>query len=158
MSEARTYRAIKRGQTPDGVWHEPGDMFTTDAPEGNWMQPLDEQGRPIEKEKKAPPASAGAVDVDTLIEDARLEVRQRAQSVMDDMRKDFDEKLQAEKARADNAEKLLGEAKAEHDKLIGDADAATDKATQRAEVAEKERDSLKADLDKAKAALAKATK
>lgn len=42
-----SYRAIRRGQTPDGVWHEPGDVFSTDARKGMWMEALD----PEEEEK-----------------------------------------------------------------------------------------------------------
>lgn len=42
-----TYRALLRGQTPDGLWHDPGAVFDTDAPKGRWMElidPLDHDG------------------------------------------------------------------------------------------------------------------
>lgn len=150
MSGAVSYRAIARGQTPDGVWHEPGALFTTDAPEGAWMQPLDEQGRPIPKEGKQVAPAAGASE--EALDAVRREVTEQAKVVFDQMRDDFDEKLRAETVRADDAEKAFSDYKGEAEQLLRDADAATDKATQRAEAAEKERDALKADADKAKTA------
>lgn len=147
---AVTYRAITRGQTPDGVWHDAGALFTTDAPEGGWMQPLDEQGRPIPKEKKQPAPRPGANDEAIAI--IRQEIADKAKIIIAGMQDDFDAKLKAETARADAAEKALSDYKAEAEQLLRDADASTDKATQRAEAAEKERDALKADAEKAKAA------
>lgn len=41
------YKALIRGQTPDGTWHSPGSVFDTDAPPGKWMEaiaPLDHDG------------------------------------------------------------------------------------------------------------------
>ena len=147
---AVTYRAITRGQTPDGVWHDAGALFTTDAPEGGWMQPLDEQGRPIEKEKKKPAPRPGSND--EVIAAARKEISEKAKAIIADMQDDFDAKLKAETDRANAAEKALSDYKADAEKLLSAADAATDKATQRAEAAEKERDALKAEAEKAKAA------
>lgn len=37
----RRYRALLRGQTPDGTWRKPGEEFVTDAPKGAWMEALD---------------------------------------------------------------------------------------------------------------------
>lgn len=147
MGELKTYRAREAGYVDDRYVTE-GEEFTTAKPKGKWMALLDDKGNEVPEPEDVPKADL----LTEAVAAKEVEIRQRAQSVMDDMRKDFNEKLRAEKARADDAEKLLGEAKAEHEKLIGDADAATDKATQRAEAAEKERDALKVDLEKAKAA------
>lgn len=41
------FKALIRGQTPDGTWHSPGSVFETDAPQGKWMEaigPLDHDG------------------------------------------------------------------------------------------------------------------
>lgn len=138
MSGAVTYRAITRGQTPDGVWHDAGAMFTTDAPEGDWMQPLDDDGRPIAKEKRPVVTKASLREVD--VAEIRKEISEKAKAILDDMRTDFDAKLKAETERADAAEKQLAS-----------ADEAADKATQRADAAEKERDALKAEVEKLKA-------
>ncbi len=150
MSEARTYRAITRGQTPDGVWHDTGALFTTDAPEGGWMQPLDDQGRPIEKEKKQPAPRPGANDDAIAI--IRQEIADKAKIIIAGMQDDFDAKLKAETDRANAAEKALSDYKADAEKLLAEADTAADNATQRAEAAEKERDALKADAEKGKTA------
>lgn len=150
MSGAVSYRAIMRGQTPDGVWHEPGAQFTTDAPEGAWMQPLDAKGNPIAKEKPQAVVNAGANEA--ALEAVRREVTEKAQVVFDQQRTDFEQKLQAETARADDAEKQLSEAKAGFEKQLSESDTALDKATQHIVDVEKERDALKAEVEKLKAA------
>ena len=146
---AVTYRAIARGQTPDGVWHDAGSMFTTDAPEGDWMQPLDDAGQPIAKEKRQPAPRPGSSDA------IRKEIADKAKVIIADMQDDFDAKLKAETARADGAVEDLSKLKAEAEKGLIDAAEAADKATQRAEAAEKERDALQAEIAKLKATPAK---
>ena len=48
-----SYRALHRGQTPDGTWHQPGDTFETDAPQGAWMELLETKQEPSPKAKGA---------------------------------------------------------------------------------------------------------
>lgn len=33
------YRATLRGESPRGVWHEPGDVFEHEGTPGKWMEP-----------------------------------------------------------------------------------------------------------------------
>ncbi|KQN09817.1 hypothetical protein ASE85_02460 [Sphingobium sp. Leaf26] len=147
MSELKTYRARERGYVDDRMVEE-GETFTTAKPKGKWMAELDDKGNEIPDPEPEPP-----VDVTSeAVAAAQLEIRERAQAVVDKMRTDFDDSLKAEKARADNAEKLLSDAKAESEKLLTEADAAIDKATQRAEAAEKEVEALKAEIAKLKTA------
>lgn len=146
---AVTYRAISRGQTPDGVWHDAGSMFTTDAPEGDWMQPLDDAGQPIAKEKRQPAPRPGSLDA------IRKEISDKAKVIIADMQDDFDGRLKAESDRANAAEDELSKLKASAtEKGLIDAEAAA-MATQRAETAEKERDALQAEIAKLKATPAK---
>lgn len=110
MKSAVSYLALSRGQTPDGIWHEAGSIFTTDAEEGAWMQPLDEDGRPIEKAKpKREPKLSG----DAAIEAARREVGELAQQHIDGLTADHEAKLKEQTDRADAAEKLLNDAATE---------------------------------------------
>lgn len=150
MSGAASYRAITRGQTPDGVWHDAGALLTTDAPEGAWMQPLDAKGNPIPKEKKQPVAAGTASE--EALKAVRREVTEKAQVVFDQMRAGFEQKLKAEKSRADDAEKQLSEAKVGFEKQLSESDTVLDKATQHIAEVEKERDALKAEVEKLKAA------
>ena len=137
MSEMRTYRARERGYVDDRMVEE-GEVFTTTAPKGRWMALLDDKGSEL---ADPDPAPASTVDANAeAIEAVRRELTEKAQAIIDEMRKDFDAKLKAETDRADAAEKQLGS-----------ADEATDKATQRAEAAEKEREALKAEVEKLKA-------
>lgn len=78
----KSYLAMSLGQTPDGVWHQAGSRFETDAPEGDWMQPIDKDGKPIAKKAKATKVKPTAEQSDA---------------------------IKAEKDRADAAEKLLDE-------------------------------------------------
>lgn len=118
MSGAVSYRALMRGQTPDGTWHDAGSVFTTDAPEGVWMQPLDEKGQPIPKAEK-PPAGKKAFDQNA-IDDARREVADAAQKHIDGLVEDHGKKLKAETDRADDAEKARDDARAQVEKLEGE--------------------------------------
>lgn len=34
----KTYRALCRGECPVGVWRNSGDIFSTAAPKGKWME------------------------------------------------------------------------------------------------------------------------
>jgi hypothetical protein len=49
------YRALARGQSADGTWRQPGEVFETDAPVGKWMEPLDEP-KSVKTAKAAKPA------------------------------------------------------------------------------------------------------
>lgn len=135
MSEMRTYRARERGYVDDRMVEE-NEVFTTTAPKGKWMALLDDKGNELPDPEPAPPVDASAEAIETV----RRELTEKAKAIIDDMRKDFDAKLKAETERADAAEKQLA-----------GADEAADKATQRAEAVEKERDALKAELEKLKA-------
>lgn len=39
------YRAILRGESPRGVWHEPGETFEHEGKPGKWMEPVDGSSR-----------------------------------------------------------------------------------------------------------------
>lgn len=146
MDEIKTYRAREPGYVDD-AYIEAGATFSTSKPKGKWMAELDDKGNELPDPEPELP-----VDVTSeAVAAAQLEIRERAQVVMDQMRTDFDESLKEEKTRADHAEKLLSDAKAESEKLLTEADAAIDKATQRADAAEKEVDALKAEIAKLKA-------
>lgn len=152
MGEPKTYRAREAGYVDDGYVEE-GVKFTTDKPKGKWMALLDKDGNELpdpEPEKKADPSEA--------VEAVRREVTEKAQVVFDQMRADFEQKLKAETARADDAEKQLSEAKAGFEKQLSESDSVLDKATQHIADVEKERDALKAEVDKLKAAPATKTK
>jgi hypothetical protein len=150
MGEIKTYRAREAGYVDDRFVEE-GETFTTASPKGKWMALLDKDGNelPDPEPEKKPDTSAEAIEA------VRREVTEKAQVVFDQMRSDFEDKLKAETSRADNAEKLLGEARADFEKQLAEADTATDKAAARADAAEKERDALKAELEKHKASPAK---
>ncbi|WP_333883819.1 hypothetical protein [Sphingobium yanoikuyae] len=150
MDKLNTYRARERGYVDDRMVEE-GETFTTAAPKGTWMALLDEKGNEVpdpEPEPKADPSEA--------IEAVRREVTEKAQVVFEQQRADFEQKLAAEKARADDAEKQLSEAKAGFEKQLSESDTVLDKATQHIAEVEKERDALKAEVEKLKAAPAKA--
>ena len=149
MGEIKTYRAREAGYVDDRYIEE-GVMFTTDKPKGKWMAELDDKGNEVPEADPEP-----VVDHTEALDAVRREVTEQAKVVFDQMRADFEEKLKAETARADAAEKAFSDYKSEAEQLLRDADAATDKATQRAEAAEKERDALKADAEKAEKATAK---
>jgi len=146
MGEIKTYRAREAGYVDDRFVEE-GETFSTASPKGKWMALLDENGNEVPEPEPEPP-----VDPSEALDAVRREVTEQAKVVFDQMRADFEQKLKAETARADAAEKTFSDYKAEAEQLLHDADAATDKATQRAEAAEKERDALKADAEKAKTA------
>jgi hypothetical protein len=146
MGELKSYRAREAGYVDDRYVVE-GELFTTAKPKGSWMALLDEKGNEVPEPEPEPP-----VDPSEALSAVRREVTEQAKVVFDQMRADFEAKLKAETARADAAEKLVNEERERLGQLLADADAATDKATQRADAAEKERDALKADADKAKAA------
>jgi hypothetical protein len=62
MSGVKTYLALADGYVDDSYVKE-GTTFSTAAPEGDWMQPLDKDGKPIEKKaKKAKAAKVEGVD------------------------------------------------------------------------------------------------
>jgi hypothetical protein len=135
MGELKTYRAREAGYVDDSFVEE-GQTFTTAKPKGRWMALLDEKGNELPDPDPEP-----AVDPSEALEAVRREVTDQAQVVYDQMRADFDDTLKAETARANAAEKALSDYKADAEKLLRDADAA-----------EKERDALKAEVEKAKAA------
>ena len=150
MGEIKTYRAREAGYVDDRFVEE-GETFTTASPKGKWMALLDKDGNELPDPEPDPKPDTSAEALAAV----RREVTDKAQVVLDQMRVDFEQKLKAETARADAAEKAFSDHKAEVEQLLRNADAATDAATQRAEAAEKERDALKADLDKHKAPAAK---
>lgn len=116
MSGAVSYRALMRGQTPDGIWHEPGAVFTTEAEEGVWMQPLDKDGSPVPKQAK-PKAEKKAPEQDAIAL-ARHEVGEAAQTYIDGLVADHAAKLKAETDRADVAEGALAKARGENADLL----------------------------------------
>jgi hypothetical protein len=150
MDKLKTYRARERGYVDDRMVEE-GETFTTTAPKGKWMALLDDKGNEVPDPEPEPKADPGEA-----LEAVRREVTEKAQLVFDQQRTDFEQKLQAETARADDAEKQLSEAKAGFEKQLSESDTALDKATQHIVDVEKERDALKAEVEKLKAAPAKA--
>lgn len=48
------YRAIRKGQSSDGVWRQPGEEFSDSGPQGRWMELIGEPEKAPRKPKEQP--------------------------------------------------------------------------------------------------------
>lgn len=80
--EFKTYRANAEGYDGDKIRVE-GEVFTTNIPQGSWMDLLDDKGNVVERPKHKPKADSLDSDIDALAA-ASVDKLKKAMSERDD--------------------------------------------------------------------------